>query len=188
MLNTEQIKKNYERFFKGAQKYGFFTEELVQVLGENFIKAPASTLKDRHNAFEGGLCDHVLRVTEIALKLNKSLPEGLKSADASIIKVGFLHQIGKTNMYTPCTSQWHKDNMGKMYDYVNSEVPMSVGERSIFMIAEAGIKLTEMEYQAILNFGKPSDDLQANYHTCNLGELLSQAIEWAIREEKILNN
>jgi hypothetical protein len=74
-----------------------------------------------------------------------------------------------------------------MYEYVNDTIPVSVGENSIFYIMEAGIELTKAEYQAILNYSKPYEDKQALYHTCNLGELLSQAIEWAIREEKILN-
>lgn len=187
MLSKDVVLNNYERFKNGSEKYGFYSDKLFELLGSEFIEAPASTMKDRHNAFEGGLIDHILRVTEYALKINKSLPDNLKSPNQSIIKVGFLHQIGKAKMYTPCTSQWHKDTLGKMYEYVNSSTPMSTGERSIYIASLAGITFSEEEYQAILNYSKPYDDKQAMYHTCNLGELLTQAIEWAIREEKLLN-
>lgn len=187
MLSEEIILKNYERFKKGSEKYGFYSDKLFEYLGTDFIEAPASTMKDRHNAFNGGLIDHTLRVTEYALRLNKALPDGLKCDEKQIVKVGFLHQIGKAKMYKPCTSQWHKDTLGKMYEYVNSDTPMSTGERSIYLAMSAGITFTEEEYQAILNYSKPYDDKQAMYHTCNLGELLSQAIEWAIREEKLKN-
>lgn len=187
MLSEEIILKNYERFRNGSEKYGFFSDKLFEVLGPEFITAPASTMKDRHNAFEGGLIDHILRVTEYALKINKALPDELKCEVNKIVKVGFIHQIGKAKMYTPCTSQWHRDTLGKMYEYVENQVSMSTGERSIYLASLAGITFEEDEYQAILNYSKPYDDKQAMYHTGNLGELLSQAIEWSIREEKIKN-
>jgi hypothetical protein len=188
MLNEEMILKNYERFMKGSQKYGFACDKLFELLGKEFIEAPASTKLDRHNAFKGGLVDHILRVTEIALKINKSLPLELQSSTDSLVKVGFLHQIGKAKLYKPNPSEWHKEKLGEMYVYDNELTPLSVGERSIFIIKEAGINLTIEEYQAILNFSKPYEDKQALYFTCNLGEVLSQAIEWAIREEKLINN
>lgn len=188
MLSEEMILKNYERFMKGAEKYGFSSDKLFELLGKEFIEAPASTKLDRHNAFKGGLIDHILRVTEIALKINKSLPVGLQSDVNSLVKVGFLHQIGKAKLYKPNTSQWHVEKLGEVYEYANDSVPLSVGEKSIFTINEAGIILTREEYQAILNYSKPYEDKQALYFTCNLGEVLSQAIDWAIREEKLINN
>jgi 23S rRNA maturation-related 3'-5' exoribonuclease YhaM len=78
MLAEENILANYERFMKGSKKYGFSNDKLFEILGKEFIEAPASTLSDRHNAFKGGLIDHILRVTEIALRLNKQLPDALK--------------------------------------------------------------------------------------------------------------
>lgn len=182
-IPKEQIVKNTKKYFETAQKYGFMTEEFMEFLGEAFIKAPASTMKDLHNAFEGGLIDHLLRVTKFAISINDSLPETLQLSKESIIKVCLLHQIGKTNLYTPCTSEWHIKNQGKMYEF-RDVLALPVGERSAYYALSNGVKLSETEFQAIVNVDKESTDKQAKYYTEPLGVLLRQANEWAIIEEK----
>lgn len=183
-LKKEQITKNVTKYFKTAQEYGFMNEELTTFLGQDFIKAPASTMKDLHNAFEGGLIDHLLRVTKYAVSLNDSiLPDDQKIDKKSLVKVGLLHQIGKAHLYTPCTSEWHIKHQGKMYDFADV-VSMRVGERSAFYVLTHGIKLTEEEYQAIINYDKDESDKQAKYHTNTLGEILKIANQLAIMEEK----
>jgi hypothetical protein len=49
-----------------------------EVLGEEFINAPASTMESLNNAFTGGLIDHLLRVASYAVKFNTALPENEK--------------------------------------------------------------------------------------------------------------
>lgn len=187
-LTQDKILKNTEKYFKTGEKYKFMNEELMNFLGQDFIKAPASTLKSLHNAFEGGLVDHTLRVTSFAVKLNDVLPETMRVPIESLIKVSCLHQIGKAKLYKENTSQWHKDNQGKMYEFNDKMVSMSVGERSAHYALSYGIKLNEEEFQAIVNFAKDSTDKQAKYHSSTLGVLLRQAIELAIMEEQFLAN
>jgi len=187
-LKSEQIVKNTKKYFQTAQEQGFMNDDLMQILGENFIKAPASTMKDLNNAFEGGLIDHLLRVTKYAVSINESvLSESLKLDKKSIIKVCFLHQIGKANLYTPCTSEWHRTNQGKMYEFNDDMISMRVGERSAYYALGNNIALSEEEYQAILNYDKDADDKQSKYHTSTLGTLLKMANELAIIEEKNLH-
>lgn len=187
-LEQGKILKNTEKYFKTGEKFGFMNEELMNFLGQDFIKAPASTMKSLHNAFEGGLIDHTLRVTSYAVKLNDVLPENMKVSVDSLIKVSCLHQIGKAKLYKENTSQWHKDNQGKMYEFNDRMVSMSVGERSAHYALSYGIKLSEEEFQAIVNFAKDSSDKQAKYHSNTLAVLLRQAIELAIMEEQFNNN
>jgi hypothetical protein len=189
MIKQEQIVKNTKKYFQTAQEQGFMTEELMAFLGENFIKAPASTMSDLHNAFEGGLIDHLLRVTKYAVSINETiLPENLKLQKKDIIKVCFLHQIGKAHLYIPCTSEWHIKNQGKMYDFNDSLTSMRVGERSAHYALNNGVTLTEEEYQAIINFDKDDNDKQAKYHNSLLGDLLKMANQLAITEEKNQKN
>ena len=44
--------------------------------------------------------------------------------------------------------------------------------------------LTDIEYQAILNYDKGQGDKMAEWHTTSLGEILKMAIKLAIMEEK----
>lgn len=54
------------------------TPELETLLGGDFIKAPASTMLKLHNAFEGGLVDHILRVMKHAYNINEGIVDALK--------------------------------------------------------------------------------------------------------------
>jgi len=186
-LTQEKVAKNARRYYSTIEKYGFFNDALVKILGEDFIKAPASTREDLHNAFEGGLVDHLLKVAKYAVLINKILPENLQVAETSLLRVSLLHQIGKAKLYVKKDSDWHK-KQGIYYDFNNALVSMRVGERSVRYIMLAGIELTDEEYQVILNHDKDDDDKQAKWHTSTIGTILKQANELAIIEEKSESN
>ncbi len=182
-LTPERIIANTKKYFDTTTKINAMNDGLMKFLGENFIKAPASNMKDYHNAFEGGLIEHLLKVTSYAVMVNKSLPEDEQVDQSSLLKVCLLHQIGKANLFKPCTSDWHIKNLGKMYEFNEELIPMRVSERSLFYLASNGIELTEEEYSAISNFDK-TDDKQAELHNSMLGDLLKMGSILAIKNEK----
>ena len=184
-LDQTKIVENTKKYFETATKLGFMNNELMTFLGEGIIKAPASSMVDYHNAFEGGLVDHLLRVAKYAVIINNALPADERVDQTSLLKVCLLHQIGKTNMYVPCTSEWHRKNQGKMYEFNDDITSMRVGERSLYYALSYGLKLNEEEAAAILNFGKV-DDKMSEYHNSMLGELLKMGSILAIKNEQKL--
>jgi hypothetical protein len=183
-LSKEKIVLNTTKYIETAEKHGFLTEKLTDLLGQDIIKAPASTMLKLHNAFEGGLVDHTLRVMKHAYKINENnLIGSLKIDVDSLFKVVLLHSIGKVKLYIPETSQWHRDNQGKMYNYNEDIVSMRVGERSAYYALSCDIELSEEEYSAIVNFDKV-DDAQSEWHNSTIGDVLRLAIRLAIMEEK----
>ncbi len=182
-LTQEKIVANTKKYFDTATKLGFMNDEFMKFLGEAFIKAPASTMADLHNAFEGGLIDHLLRVGSYAVKFNNALPEEERVDQNSLLKVCLLHQIGKANLYKPCESEWQRKNQGKMYEFNDNLASMRVGERSVYYALSHGITLTEEEYTAIINLDK-TDDKMAEYRNSMLGDLLKTAAIFAIKHEK----
>lgn len=182
-LEQAKIVANAKKYFETATKNGFMNDELMSFLGEAFIKAPATSMTSYHNAFEGGLIDHLLKVAKYAVNVNNSLPEDERVDQTSLIKVCLLHGIGKAKLYTPCTSEWHRKNQGKMYEFNEDLVSMRVGERSAYYAISHGIKLTEEEYTAILFFDK-TDDKMSEYHNSMLGELLKMGNILAIKSAK----
>ena len=60
----EKIEKNKKKLYSTNEKYKIFTKELLGFLGDGFIGAPASTMKSLHNAFPGGLIDHIILTTK----------------------------------------------------------------------------------------------------------------------------
>lgn len=183
MLKQEQIVKNTKKYFQTAQDLGIMNDEFMSFLGEAFIKAPASSMKDHNNAFEGGLIDHLLNVTKYAVIFNNALPEDERVEQKTLVRVCLLHQVGKAMLYKPCTSEWHRTNQGKMYEFNNELTSMRVGERSVYYALSHGIKLTEEEFSAIIMFDK-TDDKMAEYHNTMLGDLLKTASIFAVKNEK----
>ena len=53
-------------------------------------------MKSLHNAFPGWLLDHIITTTKYAVDINLTLPEELRVENESLVKVCFIHQIGKT--------------------------------------------------------------------------------------------
>ena len=183
-LTKEQVIANTKRYLDTAkgEKYGFMTPELETLLGEDFIKAPASTALKLHNAFEGGLIAHVIRVMGHAYTINNGMIDTLKVPMKSLIKVVYLHSIGKSKLYLPQTNQWFIDKRGEMYEFNEDLTSMRVGERSALYALSSGVTLTDDEYVAIVNHDK-SDDLASEWHNSVVGDILKCAIRLAIIEE-----
>jgi hypothetical protein len=180
----DNILKNKQTFLEKNELYSILTDELVKYLGEDLFTAPASTMKSLHNAFPGGLVDHILKTTKYAIGINRLLPKGMEVDSQSIVKVCFLHQIGKTYLYKWCESEWHRNNQGKMYDFNEELTSMKVGERSVYYAMKYGVTLSEEEYQSIVNYDKSDDDKQSKWYGSTLSTILKQANELAIIEEK----
>lgn len=183
-LTPEKKEENKLAFFEANKKYEIFTPELLEFLGEDLFITPASNMLEFHNCFEGGLLDHLFRVTNYAFKLNKNLPDNLKQENESLIKVSLLSQIGKTKIWDKCTSDWHQKNMGKFYEFKKDMVSMTVGERSAYYATKFGVELKEYEFQALVNLGKPDDDKMSKFFSDTLTVIVRQATELAIIEEK----
>lgn len=188
MTDNKSINKNKKIFEMTNTKYSIFTPKLIEFLGEKLFTAPASTMLSLHNAFDGGLMDHLIRVAKYAAMFNEILPENLKCTKESVLKVSFLCEIGKVFQYKTCDSKWHRENQGKLYEFVEDTVSMKIGERSLYYALSNGVVLTEEEVQAILNFDKNDDDKMVRWHSTPLAKILKTAIEFAIMEEQIMTN
>jgi hypothetical protein len=180
----EKIIRNKEKFTKTNETYNILSENLMEFLGEDLYSAPASNMESMYNAFPGGLVDYILTVTKYGINLNDILPELQRVDKQSIIKVCFLHQLGKVKLYKFCESEWHRKNQGKMYDFNEDLVSMRVGERSAYYSLRYGVGLSDEEYQSILNYDKTDDDKQSKWYGSTLSIILRLANELAIIECK----
>jgi glycerol dehydrogenase-like iron-containing ADH family enzyme len=108
----------------------------------------------------------------------------MKVEVSSIIKCVFLSQIGKVFMFKPNENDWQRKTLGKMYEFSDLPVSMKAGERAIFYSTNYGVKLTEEEYQSVLNSDKDSDDKMSKYHSTTLSNVIKIGFELAILEEK----
>lgn len=118
----------------------------------DFFTAPAST--KYHGAFPGGLCEHSLAVADALFKLLETFdPHGDTGIyDDSIILVALLHDVCKANFYTETTRR-QKDESGKWTEVrtymIDDPVPMGHGEKSLYLLLQTGLKLSDHEAAAI---------------------------------------
>lgn len=179
MLSEEKIIENFEKLTTKLSELGVDTSKLFYNIGPQIVHAPASTNIDICRAYEGGLVEHILEITKLAYKINKTLPEENRVNEDSLIKVSMLHQISLYNAFVPINSDWY-NRRGIMYEYNSERVSMRNGERTIKILMDSDIKLTDEEFQAILNYDKV-DDAQSKFYTETLGEIIKSANMLAIR-------
>lgn len=183
-LSKEKIIKNAKKFNETGSKYGFINDTLLELLGQEFIIAPASTSTNLYGAFEGGLINHILTTTKYAISVNEMLPEDKQVKAESLIKVCFLHQIGKSKMFVEQTSQWHRDNKGEMYIFNDDLLSMTVTERSVYYALSAGVSLTEDEVFAMYNYNEDFSGRPMTTIGEKLAAILRVANQLAVIEQK----
>ena len=162
MLSAEQIQANLEKFYANIEK--FISEPrttkllaLYQSQEDNLTFAPASSRASYHNAFPGGYVDHVNRVVESAIKVTTLWSEMGATINFSTEELVFSainHDLGKVgdstqDLYLPGKDEWRKKNLGEVYSYNNEVAFMTIPDRSLFLLQEAGIKYSLNEMLAI---------------------------------------
>lgn len=115
----------------------------------DFFTAPAST--KYHEAYEGGLCEHSVRVLEELSRLVKAYPEIHVTSETAII-ISLLHDICKVGCYK--TELRNKKNeFGQwiqvpFYTFQEDTCFGGHGSKSVFIIQKF-MKLTDEEIAAI---------------------------------------
>ena len=66
-----------------------------------------------------------------------------------------MHDLGKVgtvneDYFIGQTSQWHKDNLGIMWKHNTEMEYLGTAQRSLRLLYEFGVPLTDLEYKAIL--------------------------------------
>ena len=116
--------------------------------------APASGKAAYHNAMVGGYVEHVLHVTDCALKIKKLWEEDgamINFTDEELIFAAMHHDLGKVgdldnDYYIPQDSEWHRKNRGEIFKHNAALQYMTVTDRAIFILNHFGIKMSQWEY------------------------------------------
>jgi hypothetical protein len=163
-LTEEQIQDNWIKLVEtiDTQLPGDKRSAVIGMYNDleaRLLMAPASGFEHFHNSFPGGYVDHVNRVvecTERLYKLWKSMGSNVDGFQyTELLFVALNHDLGKVgdmdnDLYVPNQSDWHRQNQGKIYT-CNDKITnfMSVPDRSIWLLNQYGVKLSEQEYLGI---------------------------------------
>lgn len=121
--------------------------------GSPFFSAPASSRKEYHGCYPGGLAEHTLLVVKHMLKLNEAWEAGLD--EGSIVLTGILHDIAKAGFdgkpyYLGEESEWHRNKLGQIYKYNKEQPAIGQNTKSLVIALRAGIELATDEIVAIM--------------------------------------
>ena len=132
--------------------------KMYEFFKDRMMFAPASGVVYYHNAFPGGYICHILNVTRFALRLYRVYEElelhTSEYDEEAIVFCTLHHDLGKIgnldyDYYIPNESEWHRINQGKMYDYDKRLHYMTVTDRSVWLLNQFDIKMSEVEYLAL---------------------------------------
>lgn len=176
-LTAEQIQSNWEKFLSNIETH--ISEPRKQVLldfyeskADRFILMPAAHTTKYHNCFPGGYVEHVNRVVECALNQAQLWADmGCDMTTFSIEELVFAainHDLGKVgdsenDLYMPSKDEWRKKNLGELYTFNGDVGFMTVPDRSLFLLQEAGIRYSINEMLAIRTHDGLYDDANKPY-------------------------
>ena len=144
--------------------------------------APASGKAAYHNAMVGGYVEHVLHVTDCALKIKKLWEEDgamINFTDEELIFAAMHHDLGKVgdldnDYYIPQDSEWHRKNRGEIFKHNPKLQYMSVTDRAIFLLNHFGITMSQWEYIGL----RLTDGL---YEEANKSYYISYNPDWSLK-------
>ena len=150
--NWDKLMKLIEDTFDGDRLKKLKT--MYTYFEDRMSVAPASGKAHYHNAMVGGYVEHVLHVTNCALKIKKLWVEDgatINFTDEELIFAAMHHDLGKVGdldeaYYIPQDSEWHRKNQGSIFKHNPKLQYMSVTDRSLFLLQHFGIPMSEWEY------------------------------------------
>lgn len=153
-----QIDDNRRRVMKLVDGIPMRTRAIATLLesdsvGAQYFTSPASSRVDFHSAYPGGLAAHSLNVLDQAIELMAAVPEFTGLSMPSVVLVSLFHDLGKAGdedgpLYVPQTTHW-KAEKGELFTHNTALRPMSVPDRTLFMLQRYGVMLEHEEFLAM---------------------------------------
>ena len=162
-MENSNIEKNQEKFIELFNEYikREGAENLLDwLINSDFFTAPASS--KFHSAYEGGLCEHSLKVFYRFVKLLK-MEYGENFTDnismESVAIIALLHDVCKVDFYKTEYRNVKVDGQWVQVPYysVEDKLPYGHGEKSVYIIGSF-IKLSREEAISINWHGGGFDD------------------------------
>jgi hypothetical protein len=160
MIDETMIENNYARFMEyvDADPRAEKLRKMYSDFHDALTLSPASSKMHFHNAFPGGYLDHVLRVTDIALKMAgmyKAMEGDINFTKQELIFAAMHHDLGKLGTledgpyYLDQDSDWHRNKRGEIYKFNDNLQYMKPPERGLWLLQSYGIEVTMNEWVGI---------------------------------------
>lgn len=145
MTEVERIEQ-FKLIMKPCIPHIIHWETISDLVNMDFFSAPASM--HHHGTYCGALYDHSFTVMKVLLSFTKRLELKWERKESPYI-VGMLHDLCKVDNYKVKSSEWGKDVKDDSWEYNNASLLPGHGDKSVIMIQQLGIRLTEEEMLCI---------------------------------------
>ncbi len=189
MLNEKQIQDNWEKFMSIIDELGTSNKAsdnrwdklytFYDKYADKVALTPASSKLVFHSAFPGGYIDHILRVLQSTvdmMKLWKKNGAEIDFTQEELIMSVLSHDLGKIGnlqedkeYYVDNDSQWHIEKRGEIYKFNDKLGFMKIQDRSLYILQQLGVELTENEYLAIKTHNGIYDESNKQYFSFSNG-------------------
>lgn len=189
MITEEKINSNYLLWTQKLEKYGCYSQEMLDDIGIAIKDASYGMNVDSGAAYQGALLDVTLKyLCNYGYKLNETFREtNIGVSMKQLMKVLLLQHISKALMFSYQSNAYAVKN-GKLYSFTELPTKLKMGERSVYLCAKYGITLTEEEYEAMISVDKT--DESGDIFMCPLALIVKTANKLVNSElrQNYLNN
>jgi hypothetical protein len=162
-LTPQEIQDNWNEFLKNIETYitGNRKNQLLDFYKKHEDRValmPAANMAKYHSCFAGGYVYHVNKVVKASLYLQKLWTLMGASQESytteELVFSAINHDLGKAGdlyneAYLPSTDKWRIENLGELYTHNTKLSFMSIPDRSLFLLQQAEIGLSQNEWIAI---------------------------------------
>jgi hypothetical protein len=184
-LKEEQINVEWVKLYGVFEKAGLVPYYDMDKLKDELSKAPCSINEDMGTAYKGALLIHINMVIALAQRIAKMISGTFQVDEISLLKVCAIMHLSKRFLYVENDNEWEVNNRGLNFKF-NKELEgcLKSGERSVLEAQNNGVKLSELEYEAIKTLD--AEDDTKNPYKSILTIIVKQANElgYAIEKER----
>lgn len=158
MISEEKINSNYLCWTQKLEKYGCYSESMIDEIGMAIKDASYGMNVESGAAYQGALLDVTLKyLCNYGYRLNESFQKtNLYVSMEQLMKVLLLQHISKCEMFMYQTNAYSVKN-GRLYTFTELPTKLKMGERSVYLCTKYGIKLSEEEYEAMISVDKSDE-------------------------------
>lgn len=194
LFNLDRLREIISSSFTGERK-----EKLLRLYsdwGLRIATAPASGKKSYHNCFAGGYVMHVLNVVKastIILDAWETMGGDIDFSKEELLFAAINHDLGKIgdeveDYYVPCQEEWMKKK-GQVYVNNPKLQYMKVADRSLMILANRGISMSDKEYLGIkLHDGLYEDSNKAYFMSYSEDYQLKTLLPYILHQADLLSS
>ncbi len=162
MMNERELTDLWTSYTKLVDKIdrGEGLTLMMDELGERLLMCPAEPRNDSPGCEPGGLIQQAIIVAKGMKRINDAFEMG--ASTESILIVGLLHELGKIGnldepYFIPEDENWRREKLGAFYKPNERLSRMTIPERSLYLLQNYKVHLTEEEFMAIRGPSRPPD-------------------------------